>query len=171
MVTRGRREASLFPAPHPAGPADQAPEPSPCRAGGASAEPSASLCCFFPSHLAASALSPLPRSLSLLLTQPFLLSQGPGVWGVFLLLVGGQFEGSEHPLLLCLLEWPWGVAGVAWVWPEDQGSTVVSAGLETGPGRDAQPPGAPGPGWAVISCRLGEGSVKSPKSPPWGPKY
>lgn len=56
----------------------------------------------------------LPRSFSLLLTCPFLLSQGPGVWGVFLLSVGGQFEVSEHPSsLLCLLGWPWGVAGVA----------------------------------------------------------
>lgn len=88
-----------------------------------------------------------------------------------MLLVGGQLEGSEHPLLLCLLEWPWGVAGVAWVWHEDLGSTACQLDWRQDQGRGAQPPGATGLGWAVISCQLGEGSLKSLKSPPWGPRY
>lgn len=51
-------------------------------------ESSASLCRFSAPHLAASALSPSLWPLSTLLTQLFLLSQGPGIWGALFLLVG-----------------------------------------------------------------------------------
>lgn len=49
-----------------------------------------------------------------------------------------------------------------------QGTAVVSAGLETGLGRDTQPLGGDRTGLGVISCRSGEGSV--PKESPVGTK-
>lgn len=54
------------------------------------------------------------------------------------------------------------MVGGAWVRPENQDTTLVSAGLETGLGRDTDLLGVTRLGWGVISCRSGEGSVLVP---------
>lgn len=102
--------------------------------------------------------SPYP-ALRPFLTQCLLLSQGPGIWGgrssLFLSLSGGQLKGPS----ICQSCACWNGPRV---WQEGLGGSglrtrapsVVSVGMEVGPGRDTLSTQG-----GVISCRSGEGCV------------
>lgn len=147
-----RQDGSLFlplsPCPHPPGlchnPGTPPPPPPPLLAA-ESEEPPRALSrplslLPYPSSSAphpTSSLPPPPIPLPCIPPALPALPSEPGPWGLGSpLAVGGGHRGVEHLSLVCLLGWPWGKAGGFWAGTEDRSITVVSAGLETGPGRD-----------------------------------